>query len=128
MAEVSVRGRGGGRHWVVGLAVSALRWCAECFAMARASRWSTWTRHNSRAVGRGLEVAGGVLAIPTDVTQEGEVQDYVRRTLDHFGQLDLFFNNAGIEGGIVNSLTLTSRISTVSWPSTCAVCFLTARS
>jgi NAD(P)-dependent dehydrogenase (short-subunit alcohol dehydrogenase family) len=31
-----------------------------------------------------------------DVTDEGQVENLVRRTVDHFGALDLAFNNAGV--------------------------------
>jgi 3alpha(or 20beta)-hydroxysteroid dehydrogenase len=41
---------------------------------------------------------GEVLTIPADVTVEDHVSGYVRRTLDEYGKVDLFFNNAGIEG------------------------------
>ena len=41
---------------------------------------------------------GQVLTIPADVTDEEHVAGYVRRTLDEYGRVDLFFNNAGIEG------------------------------
>ena len=44
--------------------------------------------------------AEATLAITADVTQEDDVAAYVRRTLEHFGRLDLFFNNAGIEGRV----------------------------
>jgi 3alpha(or 20beta)-hydroxysteroid dehydrogenase len=43
-----------------------------------------------------------VLALAADVAQERDVEHYVRGTVDHFGKVDLFFNNAGIEGHIVN--------------------------
>jgi NAD(P)-dependent dehydrogenase (short-subunit alcohol dehydrogenase family) len=33
-----------------------------------------------------------------DVTQSAAVQDYVKATLDAYGRIDCFFNNAGIEG------------------------------
>ena len=41
---------------------------------------------------------GSVLAIPADVSVEEDVVRYVERTTAEFGRLDLFFNNAGIEG------------------------------
>jgi NAD(P)-dependent dehydrogenase (short-subunit alcohol dehydrogenase family) len=46
--------------------------------------------------------ASRVLAITADVTREADVQEYVRRTVERFGKVDLFFNNAGIEGRVAN--------------------------
>jgi NAD(P)-dependent dehydrogenase (short-subunit alcohol dehydrogenase family) len=40
------------------------------------------------------------LAITADVTREEEVADYVRAAIDKFGTVDVFYNNAGIEGEI----------------------------
>ncbi|MBV9169853.1 MAG: SDR family oxidoreductase [Chloroflexi bacterium] len=45
---------------------------------------------------------GSALPIVADVTQEHDVAEYVRRTAAELGQIDLLFNNAGIEGRIVN--------------------------
>ncbi|MDP9901752.1 SDR family NAD(P)-dependent oxidoreductase [Variovorax ginsengisoli] len=39
-----------------------------------------------------------VLLIAGDVSQEGDVQRYVQATTERFGRIDIFFNNAGIEG------------------------------
>jgi NAD(P)-dependent dehydrogenase (short-subunit alcohol dehydrogenase family) len=47
-----------------------------------------------------LPASAEVLAITADVTREDEVADYVRRTVDTFGTVDVFYNNAGIEGEI----------------------------
>lgn len=45
-----------------------------------------------------IEDAGGeVLVIPTDVTDEREVEHSIERTVDSFGQLDVVVNNAGLE-------------------------------
>lgn len=41
-----------------------------------------------------------VLLIPADVKSEAEVTKYVRATKDRFGRIDIFFNNAGIEGKV----------------------------
>ena len=37
-----------------------------------------------------------VVAIPTDVTEEAAVDALIEQTLEHFGQLDVLVNNAGI--------------------------------
>ncbi len=36
-----------------------------------------------------------------DVTKSASVRDYVQATLDTYGRIDCFFNNAGIEGKVV---------------------------
>jgi NAD(P)-dependent dehydrogenase (short-subunit alcohol dehydrogenase family) len=40
------------------------------------------------------------LAITADVTEEDQVADYTRQAIDKFGAIDVFYNNAGIEGDI----------------------------
>jgi len=43
-----------------------------------------------------IESEGGTgLAIPTDITNIGQVEQMVSETLDAFGQVDVIFNNAG---------------------------------
>jgi NAD(P)-dependent dehydrogenase (short-subunit alcohol dehydrogenase family) len=39
-----------------------------------------------------------VLTATADVSNEGEVRDYVEQTVAHFGRIDGLYNNAGIEG------------------------------
>jgi len=48
-----------------------------------------------------LPTAAQALAITADVTSEDEVADYVRAAVDKFGTIDIFYNNAGIEGDIM---------------------------
>src|SRR5690349_21363945 len=39
----------------------------------------------------------GGIAIRVDVTDPEAVEAMVQKTVDHFGRIDVFFNNAGIE-------------------------------
>lgn len=43
---------------------------------------------------------GDALYIPANVTQSADVQNYVKLTLDKYGAIDCFYNNAGIEGSV----------------------------
>jgi NAD(P)-dependent dehydrogenase (short-subunit alcohol dehydrogenase family) len=59
--------------------------------------------HNEKLLQASIEdlpASAQALAIPADVTREDEVADYVRQTVDKFGAVDVFCNNAGIEGDI----------------------------
>jgi NAD(P)-dependent dehydrogenase (short-subunit alcohol dehydrogenase family) len=47
-----------------------------------------------------LPASAQAFAVAADVTQEDEVTDYVRAAVDKFGTIDVFYNNAGIEGDI----------------------------
>src|ERR1700731_1234309 len=46
-----------------------------------------------------LPASADALAVTADVTGEDEVADYVRAAIEKFG-VDVFYNNAGIEGDI----------------------------
>ena len=47
-----------------------------------------------------LPASAEALAVTADVTEEDEVREYVRASVDRFGTIDAFYNNAGIEGDI----------------------------
>jgi NAD(P)-dependent dehydrogenase (short-subunit alcohol dehydrogenase family) len=47
-----------------------------------------------------LPASAQALAIAADVTREDEVAGYVRAAIDKFGTIDVFYNNAGVEGEI----------------------------
>jgi 3alpha(or 20beta)-hydroxysteroid dehydrogenase len=53
--------------------------------------WAADTLHEAAAKLSGLPVVA-------DVSQESEVDGYVQAAVDAHGRIDLFFNNAGIEG------------------------------
>lgn len=43
---------------------------------------------------------GNYLLFPADVSREEEVEGFVRGTKEAFGKIDVFFNNAGVEGKV----------------------------
>ena len=43
---------------------------------------------------------GSAAFVQADVTQSASVQAYVKKTVDLYGRIDCFFNNAGIEGTV----------------------------
>jgi NAD(P)-dependent dehydrogenase (short-subunit alcohol dehydrogenase family) len=49
---------------------------------------------------RDLPASAQALAVSADVTDEDEVADYVRAAVAKFGTVDVFYNNAGIEGDV----------------------------
>jgi NAD(P)-dependent dehydrogenase (short-subunit alcohol dehydrogenase family) len=50
-----------------------------------------------------------VLALPADVTDEAQVQEVFRRTLERFGRLDILVNNAGaFDGGPLDDLSVAT--------------------
>jgi NAD(P)-dependent dehydrogenase (short-subunit alcohol dehydrogenase family) len=49
---------------------------------------------------RNLPASAQALAVTADVTSEDQVADYVRAAIEKFGAIDVFYNNAGIEGDI----------------------------
>jgi NAD(P)-dependent dehydrogenase (short-subunit alcohol dehydrogenase family) len=47
-----------------------------------------------------MPASAQALAVVADVTREDDVAAYVRAAVDRFGAIDVFFNNAGVEGEI----------------------------
>jgi NAD(P)-dependent dehydrogenase (short-subunit alcohol dehydrogenase family) len=44
---------------------------------------------------------GEALSVTADVTKSADVKAYVKATIETFGRIDCFFNNAGIEGKVM---------------------------
>ncbi|MCZ6675967.1 MAG: SDR family NAD(P)-dependent oxidoreductase [Candidatus Poribacteria bacterium] len=74
----------------------ALTFAAEGSSVVIAAR-----RHGlcDQVVAQIREGGGEAVAIPTDISDELEVERLISETRQHFGQLDILVNNAGIGGG-----------------------------
>lgn len=47
-----------------------------------------------------LPASAETLTVAADVTEEDGVKEYVRAAVDKFGTIDVFYNNAGVEGEV----------------------------
>jgi NAD(P)-dependent dehydrogenase (short-subunit alcohol dehydrogenase family) len=57
-------------------------------------------RDGNAAAGVAAEIGKAAISVAADVTRAADVQAYVKAALDAFGRIDLFHNNAGIEGKV----------------------------
>jgi NAD(P)-dependent dehydrogenase (short-subunit alcohol dehydrogenase family) len=88
-----ITGGGGG----IGRAVS-LRMAQEGARIAAVDVAAEQVEETVRLI---KEQGGEALAIKADVSRAEEVQGYVSQTVETFGSINVFFNNAGIEGQVV---------------------------
>ena len=87
---------------VTGASSGIGRTAVECFAQQGAKVAMIGRRADAlqqTAEELGLE-EGRFLIVPGDVQDEAVVQEFVNRTVEAFGRIDIFLNNAGIEGAI----------------------------
>jgi NAD(P)-dependent dehydrogenase (short-subunit alcohol dehydrogenase family) len=55
---------------------------------------------------------GEAVAIQTDVSREADIKAMIQAALDHFGRLDILFNNAGVGFSSTNRFTMASVVDT----------------
>ena len=94
VAVVTGASRGIGRA----IAVEFARAGADVVVSARSSEGAPSKLPGTiEETAREVEAAGRrAIAVPTDVTDEAQVQAMAQRTLDEFGRVDILVNNAGI--------------------------------
>jgi short-subunit dehydrogenase len=72
---------------------TALEFAKEGTSLVLAAR----SRENLERTAEKCRKAGAnVLAVPTDVSQENEVQDLAKQAVERFGHIDVWINNAGV--------------------------------
>lgn len=53
---------------------------------------------NLQEIEEDLDSLGDIITVTADVTKEEDVKNYVEKTKEAFGRIDIFFNNAGVTG------------------------------
>ncbi|RMF84779.1 MAG: glucose 1-dehydrogenase [Nitrospinota bacterium] len=81
---------GGGRGIGREIALSVAREGADVAVNDIEAAWAAAVAKEIEAMGRRS------LAVPGDVTNKAEVERMVQQVVEHFGRIDIFFNNAGI--------------------------------
>jgi NAD(P)-dependent dehydrogenase (short-subunit alcohol dehydrogenase family) len=64
----------------------------------RVSLWDRDTQRLEKSVAA-LSTLGSVVGLQVELTEEQDVQESVRATVEHYGKVDVLVNNAGITGG-----------------------------
>ena len=88
IAIVTGAGRGIGRA----IALALAREGADATLAARTASEIEAAAEEIKKIGR------EALAVPTDVSNNAEVQSMVKKTMDRFGKVDILVNNAGVAG------------------------------
>ncbi len=57
------------------------------------------------------ENGGEAQFVKADVTKEADIKNYVQKTIDSYGKIDIFLNNAGWEGKIMPLSIILLRFS-----------------
>ncbi len=80
---------------------------ATALAFAKAGAKVVIVDHDAAAgeatAGIVKQQGGEAKFIKADVTKSADVANYVKETLDTYGKIDCFFNNAGIEGNLAHT-------------------------
>jgi NAD(P)-dependent dehydrogenase (short-subunit alcohol dehydrogenase family) len=93
VAVVTGGSRGLGKEIAFALAESG----AQVAISARREQWLGSTAEELRAAGHEC------LALTCDVSKEDDVERFVRAVQEHFGRIDVLFNNAGISWGAAST-------------------------